>query len=261
MTTGPVVTKTPYTRDDERRAAPQGGPSCLTPPRLAPNQARPLGLRTSSFHLHSSNGGWTACLSGWTLALIFAPVRPEWCPGSSSSNEPQESSENPAGGKVHRLRGSKRRRSFRKTSLIVGTIAIGTTGWLVTGASAQVTSPPTVDGIIYSCVDKNTGAIQIVTKSTTCPKGTKATNWNGTGPVGPAGPTGATGPAGPMGPAGPAGPKGDTGATGATGDTGTKGETGATGPQGPQGEQGVQGVQGEQGVQGVQGEKDDTGAT
>ena len=44
---------------------------------------------------------------------------------------------------MYRLRGSKKRRSFRKTSLIVGTIAIGTTGWLVTGASAQVTSPTT----------------------------------------------------------------------------------------------------------------------
>src|SRR3954451_25406207 len=106
-----------------------------------------------------------------------------------------------AGGKVDRLTPPKRR-LFRKTSLIVGTIAIGTTGWLVTGASAQVTSPTTVNGIIYSCVNSN-GVIDVVAKSATCPKGSKAMNWNGTGPVGPAGPTCATGPARPIGASGP----------------------------------------------------------
>src|SRR3954447_13846796 len=64
-----------------------------------------------------------------------------------------------AGGKVDTLRGSKRRHFFRKNALVVATTALGITGLLVTGASAQITSPPTVAGTIYSCVNKTTGAI------------------------------------------------------------------------------------------------------
>src|SRR3954452_22988702 len=151
------------------------------------------------------------------------PRRPEL----ASNRAPHD-----AGGKVDTLRVSKRPYLFRKRSLVVATTAVGLAGCLVTGASAQVTTPPTVAGIIYSCVNKTTGAVQIVSKSTKCPTGTKATNWNGTGPVGPAGPTGATGATGATGPAGPAGP---TGAAGAQGEQGIQGETGATGAQGEQG--------------------------
>lgn len=88
----------------------------------------------------------------------------------------------------------------------------------------------------FACINNSTGAIRIVSQSTTCNTGEHKIAWNQTGPVGPQGPAGATGPAGPTG------PKGATGATGATGPigpTGPAGPTGATGPAGPQGPAGL----------------------
>lgn len=72
----------------------------------------------------------------------------------------------------------------------------------------------------YACVNNTSGAIDIVSASTTCKSGTHKISWNQTGPAGPAGPKGATGPAGPKG---------------ATGATGLQGLQGPAGPQGPAG--------------------------
>jgi hypothetical protein len=56
----------------------------------------------------------------------------------------------------------------------------------------------------YACVS-STGAITIVSATTTCAAGFTKIHWNETGPAGPKGATGATGPKGATGPAGPKG--------------------------------------------------------
>jgi len=66
----------------------------------------------------------------------------------------------------------------------------------------------------YACVNSSTGAIRIVSQTTTCNTSEHKIQWNQVGPQGPKGPVG---------------------------------------PQGPKGAQGLQGVQGKQGVQGPQG--------
>jgi hypothetical protein len=78
-------------------------------------------------------------------------------------------------------------------------------------AAAATNGGVPVTTIYYGCVNNSTGAIRIVSSSTTCKTTEHKIQWNQTGPQGPAGP------------AGPKGPKGSTGATG------------ATGPQGPPG--------------------------
>jgi len=84
----------------------------------------------------------------------------------------------------------------------------------------------------YGCVNNSTGAITIVSATTTCKTGFHKIQWAQTGPQGPVGPTG---PKGATGATGPTGPKGATGATGPQGPTGATGATGSTGPQGPAG--------------------------
>ena len=69
----------------------------------------------------------------------------------------------------------------------------------------------------YGCVTTSTGAIRIVSSTTTCTTTEHKIQWNDPGPQGLAGPKGAPGATGP------------------------RGATGATGPQGPAGPQGPQG--------------------
>ncbi len=110
-------------------------------------------------------------------------------------------------------------------------------------ASALPASAATVT--YYGCVSNTTGAITIVTASTTCKTGFHKIEWNEIGRAGPKGATGATGAKGATGPAGPkgaTGPEGPTGPVGPIGPKGATGATGATGPQGPQGPQGPAGV-------------------
>jgi hypothetical protein len=54
----------------------------------------------------------------------------------------------------------------------------------------------------YGCVNNSTGAIRIVSKSTTCKSTEHRINWNQAGPQGPPGPKGPKGAAGPKGPPG-----------------------------------------------------------
>jgi hypothetical protein len=75
----------------------------------------------------------------------------------------------------------------------------------------------------YACVNKSTGAVRVVSKTTVCKSTENKIMWNEIGPAGPAGPKGATGATGPQGPSGPQGPQGP------------QGPTGAQGPQGPAG--------------------------
>src|SRR5437588_12900327 len=72
---------------------------------------------------------------------------------------------------------------------------------LATGVAA---SSPQTTTVYYACVNNTTGAIQIVSSTTTCPTGTHKIHWNQQGPVGPAGPQGPQGPQGQTGPIGPA---------------------------------------------------------
>lgn len=78
--------------------------------------------------------------------------------------------------------------------------------------------------IYYGCVTTATGAIRIVTASTTCKTTEHKIQWDQTGP---------------QGPAGPQGPTGATGAQGPKGATGAQGPAGPAGPTGPQGPPGV----------------------
>ena len=57
----------------------------------------------------------------------------------------------------------------------------------------------------YGCVNNTTGAIRIVSKTTTCKSGEHKINWNQVGPPGPQGPQGPQGAQGPQGPQGPSG--------------------------------------------------------
>jgi hypothetical protein len=54
----------------------------------------------------------------------------------------------------------------------------------------------------YGCVNNSTGAIRIVSKSTTCKSTEHKISWNQVGPQGPPGPKGPKGAAGPKGPPG-----------------------------------------------------------
>jgi Collagen triple helix repeat (20 copies) len=82
-------------------------------------------------------------------------------------------------------------------------------------ASDNVNLPPATT--FYGCVNNSTGAIRIVTKSTTCKSSEHKIHWDQVGPQGPKGPRGAQGPQGPKGPQGAQGPQGPQGAQGPPG--------------------------------------------
>jgi hypothetical protein len=86
--------------------------------------------------------------------------------------------------------------------------------------AAQPTGNPMVT-TFYGCVNNTSGAIRIVTATTTCKSTEHKIHWNQAGPQGP------------KGPQGPQGPKG------AQGPQGTQGPQGVQGPVGPQGPAGI----------------------
>jgi hypothetical protein len=128
----------------------------------------------------------------------------------------------------------------------------------VLSASSLVVSPAVAqNNTIYSCVTKNSGAVRIVSATTTCTSKELLVTWNIMGPQGPIGLTGSPGPQGPQGPMGltgamgPAGPQGPSGPQGAQGPAGPVGATGPLGPQGPKGDKGDKGDPGLPGVAGL----------
>jgi hypothetical protein len=143
---------------------------------------------------------------------------------------------------------------------MVITLVVALVGTTSIGLAAATTA-----GVIYACVNNNSGTLKIVSATDSCSNGWTALSWSEQGPAGatgatgPQGPigatgaTGATGAQGPQGPQGPIGPTGANGATGATGATGAQGPQGATGPTGAQGLQGTTGPTGAQGPQGPTG--------
>jgi hypothetical protein len=77
---------------------------------------------------------------------------------------------------------------------------------LVCGALLATARPATAAATVYyGCVTNATGAIRVVTASTTCKTTEHKIQWNQTGPQGPAGPTGPKGATGAKGPQGPPG--------------------------------------------------------
>ena len=86
---------------------------------------------------------------------------------------------------------------------------VATAVLLFLGGSAQASTVT-----YYACVNNTTGAIKIVSSTTTCATGNHKIQWNQVGPVGPQGPVGPAGPAGPKGSAGPTGPIGPQGPAG-----------------------------------------------
>jgi len=131
----------------------------------------------------------------------------------------------------------------------------------VLSASSLAFSPAVAqNNTIYSCVTKNSGAVRIVSATTTCTSKELLVTWNILGPQGPQGPIGLTGSPGPQGPQGPMGltgalgpegPQGPSGPPGAQGPAGPVGATGLIGPQGPKGDKGDQGDPGLPGVAGL----------
>src|SRR3984957_96631 len=65
----------------------------------------------------------------------------------------------------------------------------------------------------YACINNSSGAIRIVTKSTTCKSSEHKIQWDQTGPEGPKGPQGPQGTQGAKGATGPQGPQGPPGLT------------------------------------------------
>jgi hypothetical protein len=83
--------------------------------------------------------------------------------------------------------------------------------WLLLGAAALTLSSAPIavyaqsSNIIYACVNNSTGAIRIVSATSTCKSRESPLSWNVQGPIGPQGLQGVKG------------DKGDTGATGPAG--------------------------------------------
>src|SRR5262245_27989522 len=99
-------------------------------------------------------------------------------------------------------------------------------GGVLSVSSLAVSPAVAQNNTIYSCVTKNSGAVRIVSATTTCTSKELLVTWNMMGPQGPQGPIGLTGSPGPEGSQGPIG------------------LTGAMGPEEPQGPSGLQGAQG-----------------
>jgi hypothetical protein len=97
-----------------------------------------------------------------------------------------------------------------KRSIVVSTIVV--TLLLLTGRLPQSSAQVSATVTFYACETTSTGAIRMVTATTSCKTGETKISWNQVGPQGPKGATGATG------------AKGATGATGATGAIGAKPE-------------------------------------
>lgn len=92
-----------------------------------------------------------------------------------------------------------------KRSALVFIVAVTLLLWLGIPAHASTVT-------YYACVNNSTGAITIVSATTTCKTGFHKIQWNQTGPQGPQGPAGQQGPVGPPGPQGVQGPPGFTSA-------------------------------------------------
>jgi hypothetical protein len=87
-----------------------------------------------------------------------------------------------------------------KRSIVVSTIVVTLLLLLGALASASAQTPATVT--YYACVNNSTGAITIVSKTTTCKTGFHKIQWNQVGPQAPAGPQGPKGATGAQGPPG-----------------------------------------------------------
>lgn len=100
---------------------------------------------------------------------------------------------------------------------------------LVAAATGAVATAALIGGVslavgsttpLYACVANRTGAVRMVSATTTCARNENKITWNVEGPQGPAGAAGVQGVAGPAGPqgepgvAGPAGPQGEPGPAG-----------------------------------------------
>jgi len=83
---------------------------------------------------------------------------------------------------------------------MVITLVIAFVGTVTIGFAAATTA-----GVIYACVNNNSGTIHIVSATSACATGEVALSWNNAGPQGATGATGAAGPTGATGATGPSG--------------------------------------------------------
>lgn len=152
-----------------------------------------------------------------------------------------------------------------RANLIVLAAGIGI-GGVALGGITYVAAQSNGGSTIQACVNRNTGAVRIVTSSHCGSPLETLVTWNQQGPAGATGPAGRDGSPGrdgrpgrdgETGSTGPAGPSGQPGVAGATGATGLQG---ATGPGGS-GSVGPSGLPGAAGASGVAGASGATGAT
>jgi hypothetical protein len=84
-----------------------------------------------------------------------------------------------------------------KRSIVVSTIVV--TLLLLTGRLPQSSAQVSATVTFYACETTSTGAIRMVTATTSCKTGETKISWNQVGPQGPKGATGATGATGAIG--------------------------------------------------------------
>jgi hypothetical protein len=132
-------------------------------------------------------------------------------------------------------------------ALVIGAVVSAA---LIGGATTLVHAQSTTSSTVRACVNRNTGAIRIVTSGACGSPLESLVTWNQQGPTGPTGPRGGTGV---QGPSGASGPTGLLGPTGGTGVPGIQGPTGLSGPLGPSGGTGPAGVTGPTGATGAAG--------
>jgi len=105
---------------------------------------------------------------------------------------------------------------------------------LAAGAAfAGQSAPHRAKGVVFGCVQKQSGRLRVVAGAGACRRGEQPIAWNIQGPQGKRGPSGADGSQGPAGAAGAQGARGATGAAGPAGAAGARGPAGPTGPAGP----------------------------
>jgi hypothetical protein len=118
---------------------------------------------------------------------------------------------------------------LRSRLIDIGITVVGTT-LAVLAITTIVSAHGSDTSRIHSCVNRSSGALQIVGADEACKDNETALDWNIQGIQGPTGPQG---PQGIQGIQGPIGPQGLPGVPGAAGATGAQGPQGVPGPAGP----------------------------
>lgn len=103
-------------------------------------------------------------------------------------------------------------RRILRSRMSAAITAAAVTASVAGGVAYAATSPIDAEGTIHACYNATSGAMKLLTATSTCPKSASTPiSWNQQGAIGPQGAPGAPGAAGVAGPVGPQGDKGDAG--------------------------------------------------